>query len=79
MFYIATITDKTNAPAVRKQLRSAGFSYVRPLKEWVAFAQTHKAELSILANAHMIDGISLQERTIEAHHSIIAAHPSFAA
>lgn len=79
MFYIATITDKHNAPAVRKQLRAAGFSYVRPLKEWVAFAQTPRAELSILSAAHQIHGIEFYERTNESHSSTIAAYPSIAA
>lgn len=76
MFYIATITDKPNAPAVRKQLRAAGFSYVRRLKEWVAFAQTPRAELSILSAAHQIHGIEFYERTKESHHSIIASRMS---
>lgn len=35
MFFTAVITDQDNAPAIRRQLKKAGFGYVRADKRWV--------------------------------------------
>lgn len=71
MFLIATITDKAQAPRVRRQLKAQGFGYNRTRGEWVKNCMTLRGTRLDLPRARSIDGADIQLRTVEEMHAII--------
>lgn len=71
MFMIATITDKENAPKVRRQLKKQGFSYVAVRREWVKNCMTIRGARLDLPAARTIDGAEIVLRTVDEMHTII--------
>ena len=73
MFLIATITDKTNAPRIRRQLKAQGFGYNRTRGEWVKNCMTLRGVRLDLPKARSIDGVTIELRSGEEMHAIINA------
>lgn len=73
MFLIATITDTTNAPRIRRQLKAQGFGYNRTRHEWVKNCMTLRGTRLDLPRARSIDGVTIQLRSGEDMHAIINA------
>lgn len=71
MFMIATITDKENAPKVRRQLRKQEFSYNRIRREWVKNCMTIRGARLDLPEARTIDGAEIVLRTADEMQAII--------
>lgn len=71
MFMIATITDRDNAPKVRRQLKKQGFSYVAVRREWVKNCMTIRGARLDLPAARAIDGAEIALRSIDEMHAII--------
>lgn len=71
MFLIATITDTTNAPRIRRQLKAQGFGYNRARREWVKNCMTLRGTRLDLPRARAIDGAHIKLRTGEEMHAII--------
>lgn len=71
MFLIATITDKAQAPRIRRELKAQGFGYVRARGEWVKNCMTLRGTRLDLPRARSIDGADIQLRTVEEMHAII--------
>lgn len=74
MFLIATITDKAQAPRVRRQLKAQGFGYVRARSEWVKNCMTLRGTRLDLPRARAIDGATIELRSGEEMHAIINAY-----
>lgn len=74
MFLIATITNKTQAPRIRRQLKAQGFGYVRARGEWVKNCMTLRGVRLDLPKARTIDGATIQLRSGEEMHAIINAY-----
>ncbi|WP_411708621.1 hypothetical protein [Corynebacterium sp. LaCa116] len=73
MFLIATITDKTQAPRIRRQLKAQGFGYNHTRGEWVKNCMTLRGARIDLPKARTIDGADIQLRSGEEMHAIINA------
>lgn len=73
MFLIATITNKTQAPRIRRQLKAQGFGYNRARGEWVKNCMTLRGTRLDLPKARTIDGATIQLRSGEEMHAIINA------
>ena len=73
MFLIANITDTTNAPRIRRQLKAQGFGYNRTRHEWVKNCMTLRGTRLDLPRARAIDGVTVQLRTGDEMHAIINA------
>lgn len=73
MFLIATITDKAQAPRIRRQLKAQGFGYNRTRGEWVKNCMTLRGTRLDLPGARAIDGVDIQLRTGDEMHAIINA------
>lgn len=73
MFLIATITNTSNAPRIRRQLKAQGFGYVRARGEWVKNCMTLRGTRLDLPKARAIDGADIQIRSGEEMHAIINA------
>lgn len=71
MFLIATITDKGQAPRIRRQLKAQGFGYVRARGEWVKNCMTLRGVRLDLPRARAVDGATIQLRSGEEMHAII--------
>lgn len=71
MFLIATITDKTHAPRIRRQLKKQGFSYVAVRREWVKNCMTIRGARLDLPSARTIDGAEITLRSVDEMHTII--------
>lgn len=71
MFMIATITDKGNAPKVRRELRKQGFSYNRIRREWVKNCMTIRGARLDLPEARAIGGAEIALRTVSEMQTII--------
>ncbi|OFT29153.1 hypothetical protein HMPREF3170_06885 [Corynebacterium sp. HMSC08D02] len=71
MFLIATITDKTHAPRIRRQLKKQGFSYVAVRREWVKNCMTIRGARLDLPSARTIDGAEIALRSVDEMHTII--------
>lgn len=74
MFLIAEITDKTNAPRIRRELKKLGFGYVDARREWVKNCMTLRGVRLDLPKARAIEGAKITRRTTEEMHRIINAH-----
>lgn len=72
-YIIATITDTTNAPRIRRQLKAQGFGYNRARREWVKNCMTLRGTRLDLPRARAIDGVDIQLRTGDEMHAIINA------
>ncbi|MCG7247445.1 hypothetical protein MHK03_05830 [Corynebacterium simulans] len=73
MFLIATITDKTNAPRISRQLKAQDFSYNRTRGEWVKNCMTLRGVRLDLPRTRAIDGAHIELRSVEEMHAIINA------
>ena len=73
MFITATITDKTNAPRTRRQLKKQGFGYIRPLGMWVKNCMTIRGARLYLPAAREIEGAEITLRTMDEFHALIDA------
>ena len=73
MFLIATITNISNAPSIRRQLKAQGFGYNRARREWVKNCMTLRGTRLDLPQARSIDGVTIQLRSVEDMHTIINA------
>ena len=73
MFLIATITNKTQAPRIRRQLKAQGFGYNRARREWVKNCMTLRGTRLDLPRARAIEGATIEMRTGEEMHAIINA------
>ena len=71
MFITATITDKANAPRIRRQLKKQGFGYTQPLGMWVKNCMTIRGARLNLPAAREIDGAEVTLRTVDEFHTII--------
>lgn len=71
MFLIATITNKAQAPRIRRQLKAQGFGYNRTRREWVKNCMTLRGARLDLPRARTIDGATIEMRTGEEMHAII--------
>lgn len=67
MFFIATITDKDNAPAIRRQLKRAGFGYIPRQRTWVLNSMSKRGARHDLPKVRAIQGIRFTMRTPEEH------------
>lgn len=74
MFLIAEITDKTNAPRIRRELKKQGFGYVDSRREWSKNCMTLRGVRIDLPKARAIEGAKIMRRTVEEMHRIIDAH-----
>lgn len=74
MFLIAEITDKANAPRIRRELKKLGFSYNDTRREWVKNCMTLRGARIDLPKARAIEGAKITRRTVEEMHRIINAH-----
>lgn len=73
MFLIATITNKAQAPRIRRQLKAQGFGYNRTRGEWVKNCMTMRGVRLDLPRARAIDGATIELRSGEEMHAIINA------
>lgn len=71
MFITATITDKPNAPRIRRQLKKQGFGYTRPLGMWVKNCMSTRGARLNLPAARSIDGAEVTLRPVDEFHAII--------
>lgn len=62
MYIIAHITDKANAPAIRRQLRKTGFRYQPQFKEWINPVMTLRGARLALPRVKSITGIKYNLR-----------------
>ena len=74
MFLIANITDKAQAPRIRRQLKAQGFGYNRARSEWTKNCMTLRGVRLDLPRARTIDGATVEMRTGEEMHAIINAY-----
>lgn len=73
MFLIAEITDKDNAPRIRRELKKLGFGYNDTRREWVKNCMTLRGVRLDLPKARAIEGVKITRRTVEEMHRIINA------
>lgn len=73
MFFTAFITDQDNAPAIRRQLKKAGFGYVRADKRWVCNPMGLRGARLVLPAIRRIKGIELTKWTTAEFHADLAA------
>lgn len=71
MFITATITDKANAPRIRRQLKKQGFGYTRPLGMWVKNCMSIRGARLHLPAVRSIEGAEVTLRTVDEFHAII--------
>lgn len=71
MFITATITDKANAPRIRRQLKKQGFGYTQPLGMWVKNCMTTRGARLHLPAVRGIEGVEIALRTVDEFHAII--------
>ena len=76
MFFTATITDKANAPAIRRQLKRAGFSYNPFFKEWIKNPMSLRGARLDLPSVKAIAGIEYQLVPVAEHQARINADVS---
>lgn len=73
MFLIANITNKAQAPRIRRQLKAQGFGYNRTRGEWVKNCMTMRGVHLDLPRVRAIDGATIELRSGEEMHAIINA------